>query len=141
MEISIGVDEYRKLREFPSSPLPDDLQNWFEAAKLTMSLPNTRVFFIENQVAKEFSNGVLVHIGALGSAYPDDDCFAFIESDESRESDKNTIIHEMVHLLGIGHTTTNHDLYEAEVNKFSVATEKNLAVLLVRRIASDMRKD
>ena len=66
MKISIGLDEYRELREFPASPLPDELQNWFEVAKLTMNLPDTKAYFIENGVAKKFSNGVIAYVGALG---------------------------------------------------------------------------
>ena len=129
MKISIAVDEYRELREFPSSSLPDELQNWFDTAKLTMNLPSAKAHFIENKTAKEFSNGVIAYVGALGSAYVEDGCFAFIESDEGRESDKDTIIHEMLHLLGAIHSETNHDLYQAEVEKFKGATKRNLQVL------------
>ena len=128
MKISIGIDEYRELREFPASPLPDELQNWFEVAKLTMNLPDTKAYFIENEVAKKFSNGVIAYVGALGSAYVEDNCFAFIESNEGRESDKDTIIHEMLHLLGAIHTQTNHDLYQTEVEKFKEATKRNLSL-------------
>jgi len=133
MQISISVDEYRELRDFPTSPLPDELIEFFEIAKITMRLPSARCHFIDNQVAKDFTNGTLVRIGALGTAYVEDCSFAFVESDDGREWDKNTIIHEMLHLLGATHTADNYSLYEVEVKKFREATERNIAVCIEKR--------
>ena len=132
MKICVNKDEWRDLREFPGSPLPPELHNWFEVAKITMRLPGAKVYFIESKVAKEFSNGVIIRIGALGQAYVDDNLFVFIESGDGREQDKETIIHEMLHLLGAVHTVDNGDLYEAEVRKFKEATERNLDACIER---------
>jgi len=126
--LSIGENETKELREFPNTSLPNELHNWFEMAKMVLKLPNTKVHFIKNEDAKKTANGCLVRIGQLGSAYSEDDYIAFVESDDGIVNDKEIIIHELIHLLGVIHTETNHEFYNNLVYKFYNDIEKLIVV-------------
>lgn len=115
--------EYTELREMPASPLPEHLRLWFEVAKKIMKLPDVEVHYVKNEDAKKATDGCLVSVGAIGHAY-EDGVFAFLESDMGLE--RNTIIHEMLHLKGWSHRTPHED-FEAEVERFYALIELDIS--------------
>ena len=106
-----------RLMEMPSTNPPTEIQEWFETAKVMMNLPNAKLHFIDNNTAKEVSEGTLVMVGAWGIAYPEKQTVAFIESDYGYLWDINTLTHELVHLLGFTHGNTPHKEFERLVDE------------------------
>ena len=86
------------LREFSPTPLNPELSSWFETAKKVMELPAATCHFISNKEIKKHCEAQLHWVGFIGKAYVEDNSIAFIESDFGILVDKETIIHELLHL-------------------------------------------
>ncbi len=137
IEILMVSGEYRHLKDIPNSPPPTNLMAWFEASKQVMNLPNAVCHYIENKTIKEMSKHI-TSIGALGTAYVEDNLFAFVESDNPKlYGDRRTITHEMLHLKGWFHGDVCHEDYENEVERLYQLTEESLPIIVLLGVRSN----